>query len=410
MTWRLLTILVVAVAAGSCAPSMQVLPPQTPEEKRIAELETAIAKAKEEQAAPAENPGGSGQVASSGNRSSTASSGDAESSPAPAEPPRSADPALDAMKRARYEPDPKVVGSVVAVVNGDIVTREEVLREARVPLDAIDADPSLTELGRDARRRELIGAVVLLKVERLLALQEARRVIPPEESERIEADTQSVMGDVARTLGTHTRMEQMLRQEGHTVDSQKQVQIDNRRVRALLAREVDARVDVTPGEVQRYYAEHASEFARKAQALVREIFVSAARNDSPEKAAEKARLLRDRVLGGEDFAKVAEACSDGPNAAQGGLWEWATAGGGTFRPEVEQAVFSLPRGETSSVVVSQIGAHVLRVEDVRPARTLSCTEAQGEILAKLRNQKRDELYRALIKRLWDKSYVDIRWK
>jgi peptidyl-prolyl cis-trans isomerase SurA len=399
MTLRVLTILAVAFAANSCAPSINLLPPQTPQEKRMAELETSIAQAKDEQAPPKQNAGGMVPATPA-----------TPSAPPPAEPPRPADPALDAMKRARYEPDPKVVGSVVAVVNGDIVTREEVLRDARRQLDAIDADPTLTEIGRDARRRELIGAVILLKVERLLALQEARRVIPPEEAERIEADAQAVIADVIRALGTMTRMEVMLRQEGHTVGSQKQVEIDNRRIRALLSREVDARVDVTPGEVQRYYAEHTGEFARKAQARVREIFVSAEKAGSPEKAAEKAKLLRERVLAGEEFARVAEGCSDGPNAAQGGLWEWATAGGGTFRPEVERAAFALGKGETSEVVVSEIGAHVLRAEDARPARTLSCAEAQGDILAKLRNKKRDELYRALIKRLWDKSYVDIRWK
>ena len=143
---------------------------------------------------------------------------------------------------------------------------------------------------------------------------------------------------------------------------------------------------------------------------MREIFVSAAVAGSPEKASEKAGALRARVAAGEDFAAVARGASDGPNAAAGGLWEWATAGKGAFRPEVEHAAFRLKKGEISDVVVSEIGAHVLRAEDVRPATTLSAAEAQGEILIKLRNKKRDELYRALIKRLWDKSYVDIRWK
>jgi parvulin-like peptidyl-prolyl isomerase len=328
----------------------------------------------------------------------------------PAEPPPPLDPGLDAMRRARYEPDPKVVGSVVAVVNGDIVTREEVLRDARTQLDAIDADPTLTELGRDVRRHDVLWDLIHFKVEKLLALQEARRTIRPEEAELIEADTQTVMSGVARVLGTHTRMEEMLRQEGHTVESKKQAVIDNRRIRVLMSREVDARVDVTPGEVQRYYAEHTGEFALKAQVQVREIFVSAGKTGSPEKAAEKAKLLRERVLAGEDFAEIARTCSDGPNAAQGGVWEWATAGGGTFRPEVEHAAFALRKGETSGVVVSEIGAHVLRAEDARPARTLAFSEAQADILVKIRNQKWDELYRTFIKRLWEKSYVDIRWQ
>jgi len=47
-----------------------------------------------------------------------------------------------------------------------------------------------------------------------------------------QADARSVIADVMRALGSMARMEVMLRQEGRTVSSQKQVEIDNRRIRA----------------------------------------------------------------------------------------------------------------------------------------------------------------------------------
>jgi parvulin-like peptidyl-prolyl isomerase len=389
-TLRMLTVAAVAATAmlaGACAPSVNVLPPRSPQERRAAELEAAVAEIK-------------GQKTARDRRTD-----------APAEvPPPPVDPGRAAMERAVYDPDPSVVGTVVASVNGEIITREDVLRDIRPQLDAVGRDETLTEVGRDMRRRDLIGAVLLLKVERLLALQEARRVIPAEESERIEADAQAVLADVMRALGSMARMEVMLRQEGRTVASQKQAEVDNRRIRALLNREVEAHVDVTPGEVQKYYASHKDEFALKAQVQAREIFVSVAKQETVEAAEARAKALRGRVTAGEDFAAVAKSSSDGPNAADGGLWDWATAGAGTFRPEVAAAAFALRKGEISEVIVSEIGAHLLKAEDARPARTLSASEAQDEIVKKLRNAKRNDLYSKLIRRLWDKSTVDIRWR
>ena len=64
----------------------------------------------------------------------------------------------------------------------------------------------------------------------------------------------------------------------------------------------------------------------------------------------------------------------------------------------------------SDVIVSQIGVHIIKVEDVRPARTAPFAEVQSQIGKDLREQKRKRLYRDFIKKLWDQSYVDIRWK
>ncbi len=382
-TWLPATILAV-VLAGGCAPSVSVLPERSDREKQISDLESAVTEMKSQRSKPVQAPG--------------------------TEPPKPVDPARDAMEHATYNPDPSVVGGVVATVNGEIITREEVLRDAKPQFDAIGRDETLTDMGREEKRRAVIGAFILLKVERLLALQEARRVIRADESEQIQQEVDTSMSDVIRALGNMARAEVMLRQEGKTIKTQKQVEMDNRRIRKLIDREVNSHVDVTPAEVQKYYAEHPDEFVRKAEVQVREIFASAEKRGSIEAATERAKALRGRVKAGEDFAKVAKEASDGPNAAEGGLWERATAGAGTFRPEVEQAAFALSKGELSEVVVSEIGAHVLKAEDVKRARTLSFAEAQDEIAKKITNRKRDEVYGKFIRRLWDKSAVEICWK
>ena len=46
---------------------------------------------------------------------------------------------------------PQLVGGVMAVVNSDIVTKEEVLDDLRPAFAKLDADPSLTDEGRKVK-------------------------------------------------------------------------------------------------------------------------------------------------------------------------------------------------------------------------------------------------------------------
>ena len=328
----------------------------------------------------------------------------------PTEPAPQVEPLKPAHAKATYEPDPNVVGTVVAVVNGDIVTKEEVLSEVRGKLDAIDADASLTPVGKEAKRKEVISGQLMYKVERLLALQEARRVITVEEEQRIETDVDTLVKDTIRTLGTTTELEDELAKKGQTIEEQKQTERDNRRIRALLASEIDAHVDVTPGEMQAYYAAHRGDYESKAQVKIRQIFLSWGNHASRQEATDKGRDLLKRIRNGEDFGGLAEQYSDGPYAKGGGLWEFVTEGSGAFRPEVEKVAFSLGPKQVSDVISSEIGVHIIKVEDVHRARTAPFPEVQDKISAKLRADKRQHLYRQLIKKLWDKSYVDVRWR
>ena len=330
--------------------------------------------------------------------------------PTPTERPPVQDPLRPALSKATYAPEPNVVGTVVAVVNGDIITKEEVLSELRPQLHRIDSDASLTPAGKEAKRRELISSMLILKVERLLALQQAKRVITLEQEQLIETDVDSIVKDTIRFVGTAAQLEGELAEKGQTIDKQRQAAMDDRRIQMLLAREVDAHVYVSPAQMQVYYEGHRADYGEKARVKIRQIFLNKDNYASTQAAADKGRDLLKRIRNGEDFGKLAEQYSDGPYAKSGGLWEFVTEGSGAFRPEVARVAFRLGAKQVSGVITSEIGVHLIKAEDVRPARTAPFAEVQDEIAVKLREEKRRDLYREFIKKLWDRSYVDIRWK
>jgi peptidyl-prolyl cis-trans isomerase NIMA-interacting 1 len=92
---------------------------------------------------------------------------------------------------------------------------------------------------------------------------------------------------------------------------------------------------------------------------------------SASAALAKAREIADRLASGEEFAALAKAESDCNSAQRGGF-----LGGfdrGTMDPAFEATAFALAAGQTSAVVESPFGYHIIRREalaEVRVAQIL----------------------------------------
>lgn len=87
-------------------------------------------------------------------------------------------------------------------------------------------------------------------------------------------------------------------------------------------------------------------------------------------AYQKAMALRQRVTGGEDFAKVARETSEDPSAREnGGTLGYFTAMQMVY--PFESVAYVTPVGQVSQPVRTRFGYHIIKVNDVR--------QAQGEI-------------------------------
>ena len=109
-----------------------------------------------------------------------------------------------------------------------------------------------------------------------------------------------------------------------------------------------------------------------------------------EKAVADARTKAEGVLkelkAGGDFAKLAEKYSDDPGSAKsGGDLGWI--GRGRTVPEFEKVAFSLGKGQTSDLVKSSYGFHIIHVEDKQEAHLKTLAEVKSEIEEKVKQQK-----------------------
>jgi len=138
--------------------------------------------------------------------------------------------------------------------------------------------------------------------------------------------------------------------------------------------------------------------------LLSQIYLSAPEGADPTiLAAAKAKLdsvVKQLAAKGADFAAIARQASDeSTSAAQGGKIGWLTET--QIQPEIREKLPKLTLGTLSEPIRLKDGWHILKVLDVREARTPALSEIRDQLVAKLRAErartKRQEYLAQLLK-------------
>lgn len=154
-------------------------------------------------------------------------------------------------------------------------------------------------------------------------------------------------------------------------------QIDNM-LATNMANELSKNNKPSDAELKKYYDDHKADFE---QAKLSHILIRYQGTQAPARpgqkdlteaeALAKIQSLRQRIEGGEDFAKVAIAESDDTGSgAKGG--DLGNVSHGQTVPEFESAAFALKPGEVSQPVKTQFGYHIIKLIslDAKPFDTV----------------------------------------
>ncbi len=213
----------------------------------------------------------------------------------------------------------------------------------------------------------------------------------------------------ARSFPSEEVFQQQLQQRKMTLE---QLRTDTRaslQITALLQAELEAKTAVTPEQVNDFYVKNPAAFQQGERVKASHILVRVQANADPaerEKARAKAAGLLADVKAGKDFAALAKQNSDDPGSgAQGGDLGFFQRG--QMVPPFEQAAFALAVGQTSDLVTSDFGFHIIRVTDKQPGRTQTLDEVRPEIEQYLVGQNREQQTRLFVEALKAKGKVEI---
>ncbi len=251
---------------------------------------------------------------------------------------------------------------IVAVVEEDVIMETELdeqMQRVRAALRQQGTQmPPTTVL-----ERQVIERLVLEKIQLQIAEQSEITVDEP-------ALDRAVSDLAARNNLSLEQFREILASEGYEFSNFRE-QIRQEMIMSKLRRaEIDNRVRVSDNEIENYLRNEAlgndDQEYRLAHILIS--IPSGADNEEIREAREKARLALERLDAGEDFTTVAVSVSDGQQALEGGDLGWRK--GDEIPTLFADAVGSMSVGETSGLITSPSGYHIIKLTDKRSGETI----------------------------------------
>ncbi len=300
---------------------------------------------------------------------------------------------------------PMLVNTVLAQINSEVITREDILGPLRPQMEQWRKE--LSPPAFDTRCRQIIEMKLREEISSRLVLQEAKASLSDKEKEEVEAMVGMNVKDLASEAGSKHALEMKMKSEGLSVETEKTKQRDRLVVQRFLRSKIAPDVHVTHSELLNYYNEVRCE--RYEQPLkVRLALITLKKSESA--GAEQAKALAEAVYGraasGEDFAKLAQRYSQDPMAATGGDWGLLSQGAFKVKP-VEDALFKLQAGQVAPLVETDEAFYIVKAPERQEVRTVPFTEVQAVVENEIREKKFNTMVSNYINQLYKRAYVHI---
>ena len=326
-----------------------------------------------------------------------AASGTQDAAPAPAA--QSVPTAPADAAQAPVKPVPEQLPDVVARVNGEAISRVD-LEEAVTEIEARAGQA----MPADQRDRVLRAVLDQLIGYRLLVQESTTR-----KSSVTDAQVDARMDQIRSQFPSEDVFKEQLQQRKTTEAELRENTRQGMQITALLQAELDAKTAVSAEQVNDFFVKNPAAFQQGERVKASHILVRVQANADPaerEKARAKAAGLLADLKAGKDFAALAKEFSDDPGSgAQGGDLGYFQKG--QMVPPFEAAAFALPVGQTSDLVLSDFGFHIIRVTDRQPGRTQPLEEVKADIEEYLLGQNREAQTRLFVDSLKAKGKVEI---
>jgi len=300
---------------------------------------------------------------------------------------------------------PAVVDQIVAKVNGDIVSQEEIARTSKQMADELKAQgasgPQLQQ-AMDEREKDILRD----RIDQLLLVQKGKELninVDSEVSKYVaQVQRQSKISDTEK-FHDYIRQQSGMTYEDFLNEYKKQTL-----TREVIGQEVGRHIAITDKEVQDFYDAHKADFVREEKVYLSEILISTDGKDAAGMAAaeKKAKQLSSEASKGQRFADLARDNSDASTAKDGGA-----LGGykkGDLNNTIEDAVWNLPRGAVTEPIKIPTGYEIFKVEDHTKAGLAPLADVKSEIENALYGPKMQPRVREYLTRLRTQAFLQIK--
>jgi len=302
-------------------------------------------------------------------------------------------------------PAPSVVDQIVAKVNGDIVSQDELgrtTREMTKQLQAQGATPAQIEQELQKQQKDVLRN----RIDELLLTQRGKEL-----NINVDPEISKYLADLQRRakISEPEKFHDFIReQSGMSYEDFLSETKNQYLTREVIGQEVGRRIAITDKEVADYYEAHKKEFMREEKVFLSEILISTQGKDPAAIAAaeNKAKQVAEEAAKGHRFAELARDNSDGVTAKDGGA-----LGGykkGDLNKQFEEAVWNLPKGGVTPPIKIATGFEIFKVEDHTKAGLLPLADAKPEIENALYGPKMEPKVREYLTDLRKHAFLQIK--
>ncbi len=297
--------------------------------------------------------------------------------------------------------DAKSLPAVVAKVDGRSVSRDDLLQAAQA------VQIRLAQQGQPVTPNVGFYRQVLDEVVGVLLLQKDAK------ASGVTATEQEIEQQLAvrkRNFPDEATFKKALAKAGITEAKLREQTGDQIAVQKYLQGRMAQAGGVTEQAKREFYDKNKAKIQAPERLRVRHILIQFNPKGTPaekEKARQKAADLLKRAQAGEDFAKLAMENSEDPSSrAQGGELGWMAQG--QTPPPFEKAAFALRKpNDLSPVVESQLGFHIIQLEEHADAGTLPYDQVKDRIGQLIQQQQAQQQVAARVRELRSKSKVEV---
>jgi peptidyl-prolyl cis-trans isomerase C len=155
-------------------------------------------------------------------------------------------------------------------------------------------------------------------------------------------------------------------------------------VEAYLKQKVEEQAKVTDEELKKFYEANKDKFKTGDQVRASHILV---------KTDKEAKDILAQLKGGGNFEELAKKNSTDGAAAKGGDLGWFSKG--SMIPEFENVAFAMKEGQTSDIVKTKFGYHIIKLTGKRAAGTRTFDEVKDQIKAAVLPSKQQEIFQKI---------------
>ena len=306
---------------------------------------------------------------------------------------------------------PFEAGKVVAIVGGEPIFVGDMLFEVNQIVERFIGKAS--EEVKQRERQKLIPKILPKFIESRLLYQGMLTQLPEGvEVENViaqaakEFDAKAMPGMMkAAGVESVTDFDAYLRSLGSSLRNMRETWGRDQMTKYFLVQKIGNDTDVTREEMLQNYRENIDSYNLDAKARWEQIMIRFDKSDSKETARAEIERLSNQIIHGANLAAVAKKSSHGFLASEGGQQNW-TSKDSLVLKEIDEAIFTLPRGALSNIIETKDGFHIVRVLERNDAGRTPFVDAQVDIKNKIIGERRKAAYDKYLAELRERIPVE----